>query len=119
MNLRRGRALSFLPALVALALLVGGGVVAVRLAFPGRQRTIDRSGPVILQALADLSSYRAATGTFQVNIDEEQDITWAPAFLAGERTVPVDADHAVAEPWFRAGRRHVRRIRLLTNQWLL
>lgn len=93
----RGRAALVFPAVVALAVLLGSSLFALRLLAPGQKRQIDRSGPTILQALSDLSAYRAATGTFQVIVDEEEDITQVPAFLAGERTVLVAAGSVDAE----------------------
>ena len=96
-NKRGGLGSLIVTAVMSALLVVGGGAVAWMLLAPGRASTIDRSGPVVLQALADLSSYRAATGTFQVIVDEEKDFSKIPAFLAGERTIlvatgSVDAD---------------------------
>jgi hypothetical protein len=54
---------------------------------PFRTGTVDRTGPAVLSALADLHEYRAATGTFQVFIDLEHDTRFVPAFLKGDRTL--------------------------------
>ena len=54
---------------------------------PFRTETVDRTGPAVLTALADLHEYRAATGTFQVFIDLEHDTRFVPAFLRGDRTL--------------------------------
>jgi len=48
---------------------------------------VDRTGPAVLTALADLHEYRAATGTFQVFIDLENDTRFVPSFLKGDRTL--------------------------------
>jgi hypothetical protein len=53
---------------------------------PFEQRTIDRSSAPLLLALADLSEYHAATGTFQVVVDVERDRENIPSLIAGERT---------------------------------
>jgi len=53
---------------------------------PFEQRTIDRSSAPLLLALADLSDYHAATGTFQVVVDLERDRENIPSLIAGERT---------------------------------
>lgn len=47
-------------------------------------RTVDRSPPVLLKRLSNLSDYRAAQGEFEVTIDEEEDVPVLPSFIAGE-----------------------------------
>lgn len=54
---------------------------------PFGTETEDRSGPAVLEALEDVSEYDAATGHFQVIVDIEEDASWVPDFLRGERTV--------------------------------
>lgn len=53
---------------------------------PFGSETVDRSQPTLLQALEDLSEYRAAVGQFQVIVDVEEDSV-LPSFVSGERTV--------------------------------
>jgi Protein of unknown function (DUF4230) len=48
---------------------------------------IDRSAPVVLKQLRDVSKYTAATGEFQATVDVEDDVNYVPSFLAGERTI--------------------------------
>jgi hypothetical protein len=50
-------------------------------------RTTDRSAPVILHKLNDLSSYQAASATLSVTVDEEKDVSILPQFLAGSRVI--------------------------------
>jgi hypothetical protein len=92
----RGRAArSGVTALVALltVLLVAGAVLGVRAlvqnlsAGATGQHTIDRSGPVLLQSMRDLSRYEAAEGTFQVIVDLERDAGFLPPSVVGERTL--------------------------------
>ncbi|HVL99732.1 MAG TPA: DUF4230 domain-containing protein [Egibacteraceae bacterium] len=52
---------------------------------------VERTGPAVLQALEDLSEYRAATGHFQVLLDVEEHARYLPPALAGERTLFVAA----------------------------
>ncbi|MGY1813959.1 DUF4230 domain-containing protein [Blastococcus sp. SYSU D00820] len=52
---------------------------------PFEETTIDRSTTPLLVALEDLEEYHAATGTFQVVIDQERDVAWVPSFVSGER----------------------------------
>jgi hypothetical protein len=56
---------------------------------PFGTETIDRTQPALLQSLADLSEYHAATGNFQVIVDTEKDTKFVPSFIRGERTVYV------------------------------
>jgi hypothetical protein len=53
---------------------------------PFGSEDVDRSTPALMTALADLEEYHAATGTFQVVVDLEDDQRWVPSFLKGERT---------------------------------
>jgi len=50
-------------------------------------RTVDRSGPVLLQSVRDLSRYEAAAGTFQVIVDLEKDAGFLPPAVIGQRTL--------------------------------
>jgi hypothetical protein len=58
---------------------------------PFASRSVDRSGPVLLASVRDLSRYDAASGSFQVIIDLEQDARFLPAAIRGERTLFVGA----------------------------
>ena len=50
-------------------------------------KTIDRSGPVVLQSVRDLARYEAATGNFQVIVDLEKDAAFLPTPIVGQRTL--------------------------------
>ena len=54
---------------------------------PFKTEEVDRTGPAVLKALADLHEYRAATGSYQVMVDIEKDAKYLPGFLKGERTL--------------------------------
>jgi hypothetical protein len=54
---------------------------------PFKTQEVDRTGPAVLRALADLHEYRAATGSYQVMVDIEKDAKYIPGFLKGERTL--------------------------------
>jgi hypothetical protein len=78
--------------LVVLAAFVGAGKLGgflPSLGNPFGSQTIDRTQPALLQSLADLSEYHAATGNFQVIVDTEKDTKFVPSFIRGERTVYV------------------------------
>jgi hypothetical protein len=66
-------------------------VVGARLTWswlnPLGEQTIDRSGPVLLQSIQNLSRYEAATGNFQVIVDLEKDANFLPDAIKGTRTL--------------------------------
>jgi hypothetical protein len=56
-----------------------------------QQRTIDRSGPVVLKAITDLGDFRAASGYYELVVDVEKDVKPVPSFLAGRRMLFIAA----------------------------
>jgi hypothetical protein len=54
---------------------------------PFSDKTTDRSQPVLLQSMRDLSRYVAADGTFQVIVDLQEDKNNVPDFLLNQRTL--------------------------------
>ena len=58
---------------------------------PFRTETVDRSQPVLLQSVQEISQFHAAVGTFEVILDQEEDVRWVPGFIAGERSLFVAA----------------------------
>jgi hypothetical protein len=54
---------------------------------PFADKTTDRSQPVLLQSMRDLSRYVAADGTFQVIVDLQEDKKNIPDFLLNKRTL--------------------------------
>lgn len=75
--------------------LVGGFAALVALlpqvSNPFEESEIDRSQPVLLQSIQDLSRYEAAAGNFQVVIDLEKDVRFLPSWVRGERILFVAA----------------------------
>jgi hypothetical protein len=57
-------------------------------------KTTDRSGPVLLVSIQDLSRFEAASGNFQVIVDLQNDRKYVPDFLFNERSLFV-ADGSV------------------------
>lgn len=79
-----------------LALVLAGGVLIgaakwADLDLPFTTTEIDRSQPVVLKSIEELSEYHAAVGNFEVVVDVEQDTSWVPGFLSGERSLFVAA----------------------------
>ena len=82
---------------VATLLIMAGGAVALVWIFshtlgssslnPFGSTTIDRSGQPVLQSLTDLKTYHAASGYYEIIIDQETDVAHVPSFLAGERVL--------------------------------
>jgi hypothetical protein len=93
------RALLLLAGLAALA------VIAVVLVAgplnPFGSDTKDRSQPVLLKSLENLSDYHAATANMQVVVDVEEDARLLPSFIKGERTLFVAAGTVDAAVDFR------------------
>ncbi|MFI5934945.1 DUF4230 domain-containing protein [Actinoplanes sp. NPDC051494] len=54
---------------------------------PFADKTTDRSQPVLLQSMRDLSRYVAADGTFQVIVDLQENKDNIPDFLINQRTL--------------------------------
>ncbi|MFC4015518.1 DUF4230 domain-containing protein [Nonomuraea purpurea] len=77
--------------LVLAVLLVVGGRLAWTWLNPLGEQTIDRSQPVVLQSIKDMSRFEAATGTFQVVVDLEKDAKFLPDAVKGTRTLFVGA----------------------------
>lgn len=69
---------------------------------PFREETIDRSGPVLMKSLEDLSEYRAASANMQVIVDVEHDTDLVPSFIKGERILFVAAGNVDAAVDFAA-----------------
>ena len=89
--------LAGLAALVVIAVLLVTGPLN-----PFGTETKDRSQPVLLKSLQDLSDYHAATANMQVVVDVEQDAKLLPSFIKGERTLFVAAGNVDAAIDFKA-----------------
>lgn len=81
------------PLLLALfvVILIVGLPLLIPALNPFKTETVDRSGPVLLKSLENLSEYRAASANLQVIVDVEQDTGLIPSFIKGERTLFVAA----------------------------
>ena len=101
MERRRGS-----TALIILAGLAALAVIAILLVIgplnPFGSDTQDRSQPVLLKSLQDLSDYHAATANMQVVVDVEEDARLLPSFIKGERTLFVAGGNVDAAVDFRA-----------------
>jgi hypothetical protein len=90
-------------------LLVVAAVIALLVALPAlvpalnpfKTETVDRSQPVLLKSLADLSDYHAASANMQVVVDVEHDARLVPAFIKGDRTLFLAAGSVDAAVDFR------------------
>ncbi len=75
-----------LGAIAVAAFLVIGAVSGLLHFDPFSSTQVDRTPPALLRQMHDLHQFRAARGTFEVNVDTEDDVSLVPAFIAGERT---------------------------------
>src|SRR5918996_5288390 len=100
---RRLRAVRLAAAvlLVVVLFLAVTGLSGLRLgpSFPNpfATRQVDRSQPVLLQAIEDLEVYKAATGNFQVVVDLEESSRGIPLVVKGQRTLFVASGNVDAE----------------------
>lgn len=74
-----------------LVIVAGVGVTTVNGMNPLQGDRIDRSQPVLLTSIQELSRYNAAVGNFEVLLDIEEDMPWLPDLLSGRRTLFVAA----------------------------
>ncbi|GAA2749772.1 MULTISPECIES: DUF4230 domain-containing protein [Kitasatospora] len=58
---------------------------------PFATKDVDRSQPVVLKSIQNMSRYTAATGNFQVVIDLDQEAKFLPSALLGTRSLYVGA----------------------------
>lgn len=73
---------------IAVGIFLLVGALSGLLAFdPFSTTQVDRTPPVLLKQMQDLHQFRAARGTFEVNVDVENDVDLVPSFIAGERTI--------------------------------
>lgn len=90
-----GRVLRVIVTVVASVVVLGlaalGAIGLFDFKSPFQEETIDRTQPVLLKSVQDLSQYHAAVGNFEVIVDIEKDVDWVPDFVAGERSLFVAA----------------------------
>ena len=74
---------------VAVGLVLVGSAIHLlpQLRNPFSETTTERSGPVLLQSIVQLSKYEAASGTFQVVVDISSGGSILPSFLEGSDTL--------------------------------
>jgi hypothetical protein len=77
--------------IVALVLGASGIGLLPHLHNPFQSKTTDRSQPVLLKSIQDLSRFVAAEGNFEVVIDLQNDKKYVPDFLLNQRTLFVAA----------------------------
>lgn len=94
----RGGGLRTLLSMVAVAVVVLAVVFGLQavgkwpsLTNPFGEKKTDRSQPVLLKSIQDLSRFVAAEGNFQVVIDMQQNRNYVPDFLFNERVLFVAA----------------------------
>jgi len=83
--------LAAIAGVIVILLLVGGLVGLFGLSNPFKSRTIDRSQPVLLVSIQNLSRFEAASGNFQVVIDVQEDRRFIPDILFSKRSLFVAA----------------------------
>lgn len=84
---------------VGLVLLSSAIHLLPQLRNPFSEQTTERSGPVLLQSIVQLSRYEAASGNFQVVVDISSGGSLLPSFLEGSDTlfIGVGTDNAYVD----------------------
>jgi hypothetical protein len=92
--------LAWLAAAVAAAVVVALVLSAVhllpQLRNPFAETTTDRSQPVLLQSITQLSRYEAASGAFEVVVDLQKHSSFLPSFIEGSDTLFVGQGSDIA-----------------------
>ena len=88
-----------LVVVVGLVLLGSAIHLLPQLRNPFSEQTTERSGPVLLQSIVELSKYEAAEGNFQVVVDISSGGSILPSFLEGSDTlfIGVGTDNAYVD----------------------
>lgn len=75
--------------MLAVGLVLLGSAIHLlpQLRNPFSEKTTERSGPVLLQSIVQLSKYEAASGNFQVVVDISSSGSILPSFLEGSDTM--------------------------------
>ncbi|HEX4702054.1 MAG TPA: DUF4230 domain-containing protein [Pseudonocardiaceae bacterium] len=97
---RRAIAIAAAVVLLIVIALVGSAIhLFPQLRNPFAQTTQERSGPVLLQSIQQLSRYEAASGTFQVVVDISSSNALLPSFLVGSDTmfIGIGTDNAYVD----------------------
>jgi hypothetical protein len=82
-------------ALVVLALVLSAVHLLPQLRNPFGETTTDRSQPVVLKSISQLSRYEAATGSFEVVVDLKSH-SFLPSFIEGNDTLFVGQGSDIA-----------------------
>ena len=83
---RIGAAVTVIVSLVVLALVLSAVHLLPQLRNPFAETTTDRSQPVVLKSISQLSRYEAASGSFEVVVDL-QSHSFLPSFIEGSDTL--------------------------------
>lgn len=81
-----GAAVTVIVGLVVLALVLSAVHLLPQLRNPFGETTTDRSQPVVLKSISQLSRYEAASGSFEVVVDL-QSHSFLPSFIEGSDTL--------------------------------
>ena len=74
-------------AVIVLVVVLSAVHLLPQLRNPFGETTTDRSGPVLLKSITQLSRYEAASGSFQVVVDLTKHASFMPAFIEGSQTL--------------------------------
>src|SRR5580704_9115711 len=83
-------------AVVVVLLVLSAVHLLPQLRNPFAETTTDRSGPVLLKSITELSRYEAASGSFQVVVDLSKQASFLPSFIEGSDTLFIGQGNVIA-----------------------
>jgi hypothetical protein len=89
------RIITGIAAVIVLALVLSAVHLLPQLRNPFAETTTDRSQPVLLKSITQLSRYEAASGSFEVVVDL-QNRSFLPSFIEGSETLFVASGSDIA-----------------------
>ena len=92
---RLGGFIAAIAAVIVLALVLSAVHLLPQLRNPFAETTTDRSQPVLLKSITQLSRYEAASGSFEVVVDLQQH-SFLPSFIEGNDTLFVGQGSDIA-----------------------
>jgi hypothetical protein len=83
-------------AVIVVALVLSAVHLLPQLRNPFAETTTDRSQPVLLQSITQLSRYEGASGSFEVVVDLQKHSSFLPSFIEGSDTLFVGQGSDIA-----------------------
>jgi hypothetical protein len=90
------RTVVIVVAVIAVLLALSAIHLLPQLRNPFAENTVDRSPPVVLKSITQLSRYEAASGSYDVVVDLSHHTAFLPSFLEGSETLFIGQGNDIA-----------------------